>query len=103
MEVSMRRHGIFHAAVFSILAVLAMECWARGKPQEKEKPLGVVCAISELFGKSSSSRLPATTPFATGKSADIIELIMSSVRAEVWRAKDSAHAIFELHGKKLEI
>src|SRR5262249_32043027 len=103
MEVSMRCHVMFHGAVFSVLAVLGTECFTQAQPPEKEKLLGVVYDVSGLIGKSSSARLLATTPFATGKSADIIELIMGTVRPEVWRAKDSAHTIFELHGKKLEI
>src|SRR5262249_7705199 len=84
-------------------AALFVASGLRAQPPEKEKLLGVVYDVSGLLGKSSSPRLLATTPLATQKSADIIELIMSTVRPDVWRAKDSAHSIFELHGKKLEI
>jgi len=101
----MRCHVIFHGAVFSILAVLGMECFAQAQPPEKEKLLGVVYDVSALLGKSGAAGLLGKQQPAKEMNAlaDIIELIMSTVRPQVWRAKDSAHAIFELHGKKLEI
>jgi hypothetical protein len=100
----MRWHAVFPAAFFAILGVLGTGYLARAQP-EKEKLLGVVYDVSGLLGKSDTAGLLAKPPFAKEKNAlaDLIELIMSTVRPQVWRAKDSEHAIFELHGKKLEI
>jgi hypothetical protein len=105
MEVSMRRHVIFHGAVFSILAVLGTKYSAQAQPPEKEKLLGVVYDISGLLAKYDTGGLLGKPQVARAQNglAEIIELIMSTVRPDVWRAQDSAHAIFELHGKKLEI
>lgn len=65
-------------------------------PQEREKILGVIYDVSALAGKMHTTGDKGGTPALIG-------LVMSTVRPHVWGAKDSPHAIYELHGKKLEI
>src|SRR5258708_5091361 len=91
----MRCHMI-HGAFFSILAVLGAACVAQAQAPEKEKLLGVVYDVSGLLDKPQFGR-------EKNRLTDVIDLIMGTIRPQVWRAKDSPHSIFGLHGKKLEI